>query len=195
MRVGRGLGAALLVVLAAAVACRESGPPPVVSPPPRLDASDLAVMKALIDTPSAGRAPRPDRGYDPRRVRPRPRVFGTPPGGCLGPEWVARVTRVLPPGTARTGTVAFEDRNRRRLPIQGSLGAGVTPISATLIDGLAASVLLREHPPGSAVVAFSAPTYPAPRTAVVAYSARDGEASAARLEQTGDRRWSVVATR
>ncbi len=57
------------------------------------------------------------------------------------------------------------------------------------------SVLLREHPPGSAVVTFSAPAYPAPRTAAVAYSAREGEAGAARLEQTSDGRWSVVATR
>ena len=89
---------------------------------------------------------------------------------------------MLPPETARTGAVAFEDRNRRRLPIEGSLGAAVTPISATLIDGLAASVLLREHPPGSVIVAFSVPTYPAPRMAVIAYRAREGDASAARLE-------------
>ena len=210
MRVGPGL-AALFVALAAAAACREPVPPPVAAPPPRLDAGDLAVMKALIDSVRRGATP-PENAVpatsglasEPHvlivdttlAVCDRdPRVFGTPPGGCLGPEWVAQVTRVLPQGSARTGTMAFENRNRRRLPIQGSLGAGVTPISATLIDGLAESALLREHPPGSAVVTISVPAYPAPRTAAVAYSARQGEAGAARLEQTADGRWSVVATR
>ena len=181
------------MVLATFVACRESGPPPVVSPPARLDASDLAVMKALID--SMVDAPHVLIMDTTLAVCDHdPRVFGTPPGGCLEPECDAQVARVLPPEHARTGAVAFEDRNRRRLPIEGSLGAVVTPISATLIDGLAASVLLREHPPGSAIVAFSAPTYPAPRMAVIAYRAHEGAASAARLEQTGDRRWLVVAT-
>ena len=194
MRVDRALGAALLVVLATVMACRESVPPPVVSPPARLDVSDLAVMKALID--SMADAPHVLIVDTTLAVCDRdPRVFGTRPGGCLGPEWIAQVARVLPTATARTGMVAFEDRNRRRLPIEGSLGAGVTPISATLIDGLSASVLLRDHPPGSAVVAISAPVYPAPYTAVVAYSAREGQTGAARLEQTGDGRWSVVATR
>ena len=56
MRVDCGLGAALLVVLATGVACRESVPP-VVSPPARLDAGDLAVMKALIDRVRRGAAP------------------------------------------------------------------------------------------------------------------------------------------
>jgi hypothetical protein len=205
------LAPSALIVTLATAACDTPMPPPVAAHLSSLDADDLAVMKGFVDyvvwslgvdeirnsqltgVPVAGTAPRifvvdttiPVCATDAVR-------FGRPPGGCLNADWMRYVTRMMPPGTARLGTLAFEARNRHRLSFQGRLGADVTYISATLTDSLAAH-LMQGEPPVRAIITLSAPAYFAPRSAVVAYSRYAGETAAARLERWPDGHWSVVA--
>jgi hypothetical protein len=87
----------------------------------------------------------------------------------------------------------FPARNARRLPIAGPLGEDVTYASATLVDSLAPSELLRQYPPGSEVVTLSAPVYPAPRMALIAFAART-DVGAARAERQHDGRWRITAS-
>jgi hypothetical protein len=204
-------GVCLLAVSLATSACDQPVPPPVAVRAPSLRSDDLAVMKGFVDyavwsfgvdeirnsqltgAPVAGAPPRILVVDTTIPVCARDAVpFGKPPGGCLDADWMRYVTRMMPPGTARQGALAFEARNRNRLPFQGRLGTGVTYISATLTDSLPAH-LLRAEPSVRAVITLSAPAYFAPRSAVVAYSRGSSEMAAARLERWPDGHWSVVA--
>lgn len=188
----------LLALVMTAGACEPPAPPPVSQRQPSLEAGDLAVIKGLLDDhvrPRAGAAP------DQLRVlvvdttladcERDVTAFGSPPGGCLAPMWLDRVRQVLPPATAREAMLDFEARNRRRLPIGGSMGDGVSSISATATDFVSESDLLGQRP--GVVVSVSAPSYPAPHMAVIAYAVQRGEQAAARLEQQQDGLWRVVA--
>ena len=99
---------------------------------------------------------------------------------------------MLPSSSRVTATLDFQARNSTRLPIVGTLGDDVTYISATLTDFMSASDLIRQNP-GREVVTFSAPSYPAPRAAVIVYYVKSSEYAVARLEQQHDGRWAVVA--
>jgi hypothetical protein len=187
----------LLLALAAA-ACDPPVPPPVAAREPSIDADDLSVIRGLIDD-QRRRAPRPQflvvdttlAKCDDRLVL----TFGPPPGGCFNHFAIESVSRLLPQASVRTGTLDFEARNAMRLPITGSLGSDVSYVSSTLVDFTPSADLLLRHPPGSAVVAFSRPSYPAPHVAVIAYSPFGHVVGAARLTQRSDGRWTVdVAT-
>jgi hypothetical protein len=202
MRRLAGLPAASLAGLLITVAgCDPPVPPPVAVREPAIDADDLAVMKGLLDDRL-----RPKRNASgaaagarflvvdstiascDRRIE----VFGPPPGGCLTSGWIDFVLRVMPLATRRTAMLDFEARNIRRLTIEGTLGDDVAFVSSTASDFLSAGELLRRHPPGSRIVTFSAPSYPAPNVAVLAYGVRTQEIGAVRLEQAADRRWKVA---
>jgi hypothetical protein len=105
------------------------------------------------------------------------------------------LSRLVPRASVRTATLDFEARNARRLPLTGSLGPDVSYVSWTLADFSARENLLRGHPAGSALVAFSRPSYPALRVAVIAYLPHGDVVGSARLAQQSDGRWEVdVAT-
>jgi len=203
--------ACVLPLAFSAASCDKPASPPVAVRQTALDADDIAVMRGLlddlirpeqVDSIRRGRAP----GAPPGPIEPRFLVvdttiavcdrdlvvFGPPPGGCLAPGWITLVSQALPPGTARTATLAFASRNARRIPITASIGRDVTFVSSTVTDFVEMNELLRQHPPGSAVVSFSVPSYPGPRMAVLAFNVRNHRAGAARLAQQDDSRWTVA---
>jgi hypothetical protein len=191
--------------------CETPSPPPVAVHARSLDDDDLAVMKGLVDyvvwsfgvdeVRNSQLTGAPVAGIPPRILvvdtttpvcPPSAAAYGKPPGGCLDVDWMRYVTRMMPPGTGRLGTIGFEARNRNRRSFQGRLGADVTYISATLTDLLPAH-LLQEERPLRVVMTLSAPAFFAPRSAVIAYSRSPSEMAAARLERWADGHWSVVA--
>jgi len=194
VRLPAALSVALVAFALVAGACGQPVPPPVAVGEPSVDTGDLAVIRGLIDDHRRRVAP----------ARPHFLVVDTtlascvnvpPPGACLADSAIEEVSRLLPRARVRTGTLDFESRNARPVPITGSLGTDVSYVSWTLIDFSSRADLLRKLPAGSAVVAFSRPSYPAPRVAVLAYSAFQNVVDAARLVQQADGRWEVdVAT-
>jgi hypothetical protein len=191
-RVGKthsGLSALLLALTTAA--CGDLVPPPVAQRPTALEVGDLAVMRGVLDDfrdrrPVASRFLVVDTTG---AICERPsEVFGAPPGGCLGPGAIDSVSRLLPSGTRRSAVLDFQARNATRLPIVGSLGEDVTYISASLIDFTPRSDLVRRFP-RSAIVRFSAPSYPSARTAVMSYRF-DDETGAVQLALQFGGRWT-----
>ena len=186
--------AALALALAAA-ACDPLEPPSVTARSLSIEADDIAVMKALLDDVRGRRAGGSFLVIDstlPICAKPI-EIVATPLGGCLGPSVLDSVSKVLPSASRVTAALDFQTRNTRRLPITGALGDDVTYISATLTDFVSMRDLIRQHP-GGAVVTFTAPSYPAPRVAVIVYHVKDLEHAAVRLEQQIGARW-VVADR
>jgi hypothetical protein len=180
--------------------CETPAPPPLAVHAPSLDAGDLAVMKGLLDDQRKRAAPARPRFVvvDTTLAKCSNRLIATfepPPGGCVNHSAIEELSRLLPQASVRTATLDFEARNARRLPIAGSLGPDVSYVSWTLADFSARANLLRGYPAGSALVAFSRPSYPAPHVAVIAYSPYGYVVGAARLAQQSDGRWEVdVAT-
>lgn len=176
------------------VACGgEPIAPAVVPPRTALDPDDVAVMRAVLDglrerDPETRRFLVVDSTV-PFCSRPSD-VFRAPPGGCLGPQAIDRLSQVLPSGTRLTAMGTFRQRNVGGLPISGSLGADVTYISPTLVDFMPLNELLKQHP-GGAVVSFSAPAHVAPGTAVVVYQVMAGEYVAERVTRAADGHWRV----
>jgi hypothetical protein len=170
--------------------CRQPVPPPVSARDPALDADDLAVMKGLLD--------------DLRQHRPSVSflvvdttiaicgraidVVAPPPGGCLAQPAIDAVQMVLPADRRVTATHDFQARNARRLPIAETLAPGVAYVSATVMDFVSVN---GEQERARAIVTVSAPSYPAPRVAVLAYRVKDAESGAVRLERQSDGRWLV----
>jgi hypothetical protein len=186
---------ALTLTLAlAATSCSDPVPPPVSVRQPSLDADDLAVMKGVLDDMRERLEGASFLVVDTTiAVCAGPiEVVAPPPGGCLAAAAVDSVSKVLPLRSRVTSMFDFQARNAIRLAIAGELGADVTYVSATLIDFV--SLDHRPPPHQGAIVTFSAPSYPAPRTAVISYRVKDAEDVALRLEQQSDGRW-VVATR
>ena len=194
----RLLAAPRVAVLAWAFlpACAACDSPPPVTPPKSasLDAEDLAVMRGVLNSLRRPAFLVVDTTLTPCPVHP-PRTDGTPTAECLSPGWLGFVSRLLPSGTSRTGLLAFDDRNRDRLPVPGALGSDVKFISATAIDFLSSTELLASSPAGSAIVTFSAPFYTTPGVAVIAYGLHQEPdvVSAARLERRNDR-WVVASS-
>jgi hypothetical protein len=180
----------LLALVAAG--CGQPVPPPVAAQEVVLAAGDLAVMRALLDD-IRGRSGirRFLVVHTTLAVCDRdPGVFGAPPGGCLGPQAIDGVSKVMPTAGHLTALMNFQTRNARRLPIAEALGADVACISATLVDFMSIGDLQRQHP-GSAVVTLSTPSYPAPGASVLSYR-MNGEPAAVRLALRPDGRWTVV---
>ena len=188
-----GLRICALALSFACGACGQPLPPPVARSVPSLETDDLSVMKGVLDDVRQRRGAGRFLVVDTTTAVCEGKVdlFGAPPGGCLSPKSVDSVSKVLEPGRSRIATLDFEARNASRLPIAGTLGPDVTYISGTLTDFVSMRDLLAQHP-GSAVVTFSAPSYPAPRVAVMIYRVRDAENGAVRLEQQADGRWTVA---
>jgi len=185
--------AALLACALAGIACDQPVPPPVAVREPSVDAGDLAVIRGLLDDQRRRVAP----------ARPHFLVVDTTlatcfdvaqPGGCLNDSAIEEVSMLLPQASVRTGTLDFASRNVMPLPIAGPLGTDVSYVSWTLIDFTSRADLLRKQPAGSAIVAFTRPSYPAPGIAVIAYSAFQYVVDAARLVQRSDGRWEVDVT-
>ena len=183
---------ALITTLAAA-ACTTT-PPPVAVRQPLLDADALAVIRDLL-------ASFRERDQEKRRflvvdstvaVCERPiAVVAPPPGGCLAPPVLDSVSKVLPSRSRVTALLDFQARNARRLPVTGDLGADVDYVSATFFDF---AIMNRGGglPLRSAIVTFSAPSYPAPGMAVLLYRVKDDHHGAVRLQQQPDGRWAVA---
>lgn len=184
----------MLAVALSCAAC-DTAPPSVAPPRSRsIDADDIAVMRGVLDSLHRPHLLVVDTTLAHCPVHP-PRTNLTPRADCLSPEWLGYVSRLFPSETSLTGLLAFDERNRDRLPVTGLLGSDTTFISATVIDFLSRADLVARYPPGSAVVTFSAPLYPAPGVAVIAYGlhqTRDVVAGA-RLERHTDSRWRVTA--
>jgi hypothetical protein len=189
-----GLARCALVVTVATAACGTPTPPPVAVRQPSLDADDVAVIRGVLDSMRRQR----ERGghflvVDTTvAVCESPiAVVAPPPGGCLAPPVLDDVSKVLPLHSRVTALLGFQARNAKRLPVTGGLGADVDYVSATFID-FAVGKLGRDLPRGSAIVTFSAPSYPAPGVAVVAYRVKESESGAVRLQQQPDGRWAVA---
>jgi hypothetical protein len=72
----------------------------------------------------------------------------------------------------RSAGTMLARRNGRSLAIRGSLGENVVLVSAATVDRVPRlSELRQRYPPGSAVVAFSAPVYPKAGVAALYYRA------------------------
>lgn len=192
----RLLAARSVAALALALAGAACDTPPPVAPPKSasLDAEDFAVMRGVLNSLRRPAFLVVDTTLTPCPVHP-PRTGGTPTAECLSPGWRGFVSRLLPSGTPRTGLLAFDDRNRDRLPVTGALGSDVKFISATAIDFLSSTELLASSPAGSAIVTFSAPFYTAPGVAVIAYGLHQEPdvVSAARLDRH-DGQWVVASS-
>jgi hypothetical protein len=100
---------------------------------------------------------------------------------------MSRVTTTF----GRSADIAFKNRNTRSFPIRGELTDDVVYIPASVDRGWQLTDLLRKYPPGSAVVAFSAPTYPGIRSAVIAYRYFWHGMGCARLERLAGG-WAVA---
>ena len=192
-------GVWVLALALTAAACDRPAPPAVSVRQPSLDADDLAVMRALFDDLLRPRRPEGVRAQARFLVvdttmamcRRDPAMLGPQPGRCLDPGWVALVSEAAPAGMARTVAMRFPAWTATRLSISAPLGDDVTFVSATVIDSVVPSEMLRPYPPGSEIVTLSAPGYPAPRMAVVAFAAGTGF-GAARVERQTDGRWRVA---
>lgn len=195
MRLRAARRLAVLALALAPIACDQPVPPPVAVREPSIEADDIAVMKGVLDDVRGRRAGGSFLVVDstlPICAKPI-EIAVAQLGGCLEPAVLDSVLKVLPSASRVTAALDFQARNARRLPIRGALGDDVTYISATLTDFVSVKDLIRQHP-GGAVVTFSAPSYPAPRVAVMFYHVKDREHAAVRLEQQLDARW-VVADR
>jgi hypothetical protein len=163
--------------------------------PPRagaIDADDIAVMRGVLDSLQRPYFVVVDTTLAPCPVHP-PRTSLKPQADCLSPEWLGYVSRFLPSDISRTGLLAFAERNRAKLAVTRSLGTDTTLISATVIDFVPSEDLVARHPQGTAVVTLSAPLYPAPGVAVVAYGLHQALdlLAVARLERQADGRWKT----
>lgn len=185
----------MLLAALAAQGCSEPAPPPIAVRKPVLDAGDFAVMKGVLDhrlRPRGGNSARFLVVDTTMATCAAPGVLQRAPGACLDSQWMEFVSPMLPKGSLRTATLDFQARNARRLAIEPALGAGVTYISATVTDFMSSEELVRWQPPGSTVVMFSTPSYPAARMAVIAYAAGSDIRGAARLERQSDGQWMVT---
>lgn len=171
-------------------------PPAVAAPQAALDTGDLAVMRAVLDE-LGERAPATRRflvvDSTVALCTRSPHVFRPPPGGCLGPEAVDSLARLLAPETRLTAMDTFRHRNTGSLSFSGPLGDDVLYISATLIDFMPLNELLAQHP-GGMVVTFSAPAHVAAGVAVIVYQELGRGYTAARLAQASDGRWRVAGS-
>ena len=163
MRLPAARSVAALTLALGTIGCGRPEPPAVSVRTPSVDADDIAVMRGVLDV----------------LRRPHFLVVDTTLAPCP----------VHPPRTS----LAFGERNRERLPLTGSLGADTTLISATVVDFLPSEDLVARYPQGTAVVTFSAPLYPAPGVAVIAYGLHQAHrlAAVARLERRADGRWKT----
>ena len=171
--------AAALTFALLATGCDPIEPPPVAPPKAMpLDAEDGAVMRGVLDELHRSHFLVVDTTITPCPAHP-PRTSGRPTAECLSPGWLGFVSRLFPSYTSRMGLQAFD----------------VTFISASVIDFLSSTELLKGHPPGSAVVTFSAPFYMAPGLAVIAYGLRQEPdvVAAATLARQADGRWLVTS--
>ena len=198
--------AGVLALALAASACDQPVPPPVFLREASLDVEDIAVLRALFDD---FRHRRREAIVRPEVPSPRflvvdttmamcrrdPSVFGPQPGRCLNPAPASVMSEVVPASVFPTVRLRFQTWNATPRSISGGLGDDVTYVSATLLDMMAPGELLRRYPPGSAIVTLSAPGYPAPRMAVIAFGSWWAPSSgAARLERQPDGHWRVVAS-
>ena len=204
MRLRAARKVAATICALAAIACGRPDPPPVTVRTPSLEPEDVALLRDVVD--GYLRRPWAARPHQPGEIEPHflvqdttlavcPKdavVLGPVARACLDARWLGYVSQVLPPATARTGRLVFEARNARVQPIQGSLGEAATFVPASVTGFVADADLLRPYPPGSAIVAFSAPAYSGTEVAVLAYRLGMNSNGALRLERQTNGRWSVV---
>jgi hypothetical protein len=189
-----------------AVACDSATELPRVSEPhPTLDADDRAVMRATLDYLRPFRHDSIRRGWlpqQPPQIDARflvidataaacigdqdPSQSGLP--GCVGDHWL----KAFPPmaDNVRASIRLFNRRNARSLPIRGDLGGDVVlvPVGSGAFGDV--ERLIRSHPPGSAIVYFSAPVY-IDGAAVIAYRVFWDWGGFLRLKRDGIE-WKVV---
>ena len=173
----RGLSiVAGLLVLAA---CGSSDLPKVSAPGSTLDAEDYAVMKATLRDVVSADSESTQRGRTTTnpivlfkstvpvcdRASMPTRNVGLP--GCVDRAWLDQLSRLAGP-SAHSVTASFERRNSRALPIRGDLG-DVTFVPESVDRGYQLNDFVRQSSFPRAIVAFSAPAYPAAGAAVVAY--------------------------
>ena len=191
------------------VACGSSAPPVVSTPAPGVDIDDRAVMKAVLNDllrPERTRSTqlgRADQTLPPSTkavflifdatvavCEGDPIAFRSGLPGCIESSWLDHIrraaTRFDGPGEA-----AFKKRNTHPLPIRGELTEDVVYIPASVERIWQLEDLLRNYP-GSAVVAFSAPSYPGVGSAVIAYRYFGHGVGGVRLQRSAGE-W-VVAT-